>query len=154
MTAQDQLPQDAREALARGDVIEAIRRVRVATGLGLKESKELLEAYARSRGTSPDRAIAATGRINPNGGELVVPQAAATALQHGNVIEAIKMIRDANRVGLKEAKDAVEAYRVAPTRRAQPRSMPTVMQGDRGFGGGLALAAVVLAAFAWWWLSR
>ena len=86
-----------------------------------------------------------------------MPSAAATALQRGNIIEAIKLIRDANRLGLKEAKDAVEHLRTGPqtpsSLHAHPRRMPTVMQGDRGLGGWIMLAAVVIAAFAWWLLS-
>ncbi len=35
------------EALERGNKIEAIKHVRLASGLGLKESKELVERHAR-----------------------------------------------------------------------------------------------------------
>lgn len=40
-----QLPASAIAALSRGRRIEAIKMVRKQTGLGLKESKELIEAY-------------------------------------------------------------------------------------------------------------
>jgi hypothetical protein len=39
------LPPDAVTALSRGSLIEAIKATRQATGLGLKESKDLVEAY-------------------------------------------------------------------------------------------------------------
>ena len=162
MTAANRLPPDAIDALARGETIEAIKRVRAATGLGLKEAKDLVDAYRHPGGSATGQASAAsastaTGALNVNGGELIVPAAAATALQRGNIIEAIKLIRDANRLGLKEAKDAVEHLRTGPqtpsSLHAHPRRMPTVMQGDRGLGGWIVLAAVVIAAFAWWLLS-
>jgi hypothetical protein len=37
------------------------------------------------------------------------PQAAVEALWRGNVIEAIKVVRQARKIGLKEAKDLVDA---------------------------------------------
>jgi len=159
MSAQHRLPQDAQQALARGEVIEAIRRVRAATGLGLKEAKDLVDAFGRGGTTSSSSAPASTtsGPPNAHGGELLVPAAAATALQHGNVIEAIKLIRDANQLGLKQAKDAVDQLRSGASPlaslRAHPRKMPTVAPGDRGLGGWMVLFVVVVAAFAWWWLS-
>lgn len=39
-----------------------------------------------------------------------LPKAAVEALWHGNVIEAIKVVRQERKIGLKEAKKAVEAY--------------------------------------------
>jgi ribosomal protein L7/L12 len=39
-----------------------------------------------------------------------IPEAAVAALQQGNKIEAIKIVRTARALGLKESKDAVEAY--------------------------------------------
>ncbi|MBC7988614.1 MAG: ribosomal protein L7/L12 [Luteimonas sp.] len=167
MTAANRLPPDAIDALARGETIEAIKRVRAATGLGLKEAKDLVDAYRHPGGGAtshaPGSGPSIAGRAlnvtdaSTAGGALIVPSAAATALQRGNIIEAIKLIRDANRLGLKEAKDAVEHLRTGPQTpsplHAHPRRMPTVMQGDRGLGGWIVLAAVVITAFAWWLLS-
>lgn len=39
-----------------------------------------------------------------------LPKAAVEALWHGNVIEAIKVVRQERNIGLKEAKDLVDAY--------------------------------------------
>jgi hypothetical protein len=39
------IPPDAVSALSRGLLIEAIKATRLATGLGLKESKDAVEAY-------------------------------------------------------------------------------------------------------------
>jgi ribosomal protein L7/L12 len=46
------LPPDVREALERGETIEAIKRFRQATGLGLKEAKDAIDE-ARRRRVSP-----------------------------------------------------------------------------------------------------
>ena len=50
---QDELPPDARLALQRGNLIEAIKIVRDRTGLGLKESKELVERHANAVENEP-----------------------------------------------------------------------------------------------------
>jgi hypothetical protein len=50
-----QVPPDAVAALHQGLKIDAIKLTRAATGLGLKESKELVEAYVA---THPDLARA------------------------------------------------------------------------------------------------
>jgi hypothetical protein len=42
-----------------------------------------------------------------------LPKAAVEALWHGNVIEAIKVVRQERNIGLKEAKDSVDAYIVS-----------------------------------------
>jgi hypothetical protein len=42
--------EDVRDALDAGNKIEAIRRYRQETGVGLKEAKEAVEAYERSPG--------------------------------------------------------------------------------------------------------
>ncbi len=39
-----------------------------------------------------------------------LPKAAVEALWHGNVIEAIKVVREERNIGLKEAKSLVNAY--------------------------------------------
>lgn len=39
------LPPDALSALSQGRLIDAIKATRLATGLGLKEAKEAVEAY-------------------------------------------------------------------------------------------------------------
>jgi hypothetical protein len=39
-----------------------------------------------------------------------LPKAAVEALWHGNVIEAIRVVRQEGNIGLKEAKDLVDAY--------------------------------------------
>lgn len=56
------MPQDAVEALGRGAMIDAIKAVREATGLGLKEAKDFVEAYLERHPTALNRAPAAGRR--------------------------------------------------------------------------------------------
>lgn len=49
MTIGNDLPRDAIEALEQGNLIEAIRCVRTATGTGLKEAKDAVDRYIASR---------------------------------------------------------------------------------------------------------
>ena len=149
------LPPEAAAALARGDLIQAIKIVRAATGLGLKEAKDAVEAYA----AHPDarkRLIQAVG-TKAEAAKLVFPQQAADALSRGALIEAIKRMREANpQLGLKEARDAVDAIaskHPAAAMRQAARRVPTVVQGDSGRGGWVWFVAVVIALAAWWWLS-
>ena len=90
-----------RALLATGRKIEAIKRAREATGLGLAEAKDWVEAIER-------------------GAEFEVPPLAAEApadaydevralVAAGAKIEAIKRLRAATGLGLAEAKARVEA---------------------------------------------
>jgi ribosomal protein L7/L12 len=91
-----------RALLAGGNKIEAIKRVRQLTGLGLKEAKDYVEALPLS------------GAIPLPASANVAPAAAADLsevhlLAHqGNKIAAIKRYRELTGVGLKEAKDYVD----------------------------------------------
>jgi ribosomal protein L7/L12 len=98
-TPNDPLPPEVREALARGDALEAIRLLRRRTGLGLKEAKDVVD-----RGGIDDRARFPAAAPMPS----ALPPAVVAALHHGDKIEAIKLLRTETGLGLKEAKDAIE----------------------------------------------
>ncbi len=89
-------------ALARGNKIEAIKRVRELTGMGLKESKDYVEALVSGRATQ----IVSQPQPAAHVGDLSDVQTLAAA---GRKIEAIKRYREITGVGLKEAKDYVDA---------------------------------------------
>lgn len=97
------LPEAAIAALDAGNKLEAIRILREATGVGLKDAKDAVERYVP--GDAPSRAPE-----RPSVGGDVIPLAAVSALQNGKMIDAVKIVRAARGVGLKEAKDAVERY--------------------------------------------
>jgi ribosomal protein L7/L12 len=93
--------------LAGGNKIEAIKRVRELTGLGLKEAKDYVEAMPLSglRG-SPAPAAPAPSRGEAPAADLAEVSA---LLAGGNKIEAIKRVRELTGLGLKEAKDYVDS---------------------------------------------
>jgi hypothetical protein len=80
--------------------------------------------------------------------ETQLPHAAVAALQQGNKIEAIKLTREVTGLGLKEAKDAVEAYL-----RAHPE-LEAGMQRVSGMGSFLSwlfMMIVAVAAIVYFW---
>ena len=99
MPSHQTLPDNVADALKRGNKIEAIKLLREATGLGLKEAKDTVE----SADAGTYRSLAASGN------SLAMSKEVEAAVQQGNKLEAIKMYREENGVGLKEAKDAIEA---------------------------------------------
>jgi len=154
-------PPDAIAALERGKLIDAIKRTREATGLGLKESKELVERYANGEAgvDTPEDADEfehlLQGHPTP---ASALPAAARAALQRGQVLEAIKLTREATGLGLKEAKDLVDAARAAdgsvPGLAAAGATFDPMHEPGRVRGGGarVALLVVVLlcAVLALW----
>lgn len=103
----DVLPPNVIEALERGDKIEAIKRLRGITGLGLKEAKDWIESYQRGGAAPPLREFDKPEGRDPNASFTLSPEA-IEALKRGSPIEAIKIIRQATGVGLAEAKSIVE----------------------------------------------
>ncbi len=106
-----------------GKKVEAIKLFREITRVGLTEAQQaitLLEeragmSGAGSSGGSPAHSIgalaAAAKAIDPKQVQRA-EEAAMAALRENNVIEAIKRYRQHTRLGLKEAKDAVDALSV------------------------------------------
>jgi ribosomal protein L7/L12 len=129
------LPDDVTEALARGDKLEAIKRLRESSGLGLQEAKAAVEGHLRGQ---PAQAI-----FTP-GGEL--PADVVATMRSGNKIAAIGLLRERTGMGLAAAKEAVEAIRLE-----RPGGQAGLSPGEvpRGRGGlGWLAAAAVLAAIA------
>lgn len=93
---------EAQAAMQGGNTIEAIRLVRKATGLGLKEAKDYVEQWKHT-GVPPEHNVASS----PQSAD--VEQEARALRAQGNTISAIKLVRDRTGVGLKEAKDYVES---------------------------------------------
>ena len=90
--------EEIRRLLESGNKILAIKRYREETGVGLAEAKAAVESLeAGGEFTKP---------VQPDD-----PQATSeivTLLSHGEKIKAIKLYRQQFRVGLKEAKEAVD----------------------------------------------
>ncbi|HEY1017024.1 MAG TPA: ribosomal protein L7/L12 [Herpetosiphonaceae bacterium] len=110
---------ELRDLVARNQKIEAIKRVREATGLGLKECKDYVENlgnaaagdYSSSAGGNwPAPAMPGAGW---DGGQfappsLIVEDEARRLMGDSGKISAIKYVREQTGMGLKEAKDYVE----------------------------------------------
>nr|WP_178130567.1 ribosomal protein L7/L12 [Reyranella sp. CPCC 100927] len=98
-----------RAMVARGEKIEAIKMVREMTGLGLKEAKDYVEALpnAPSMMTVARQMVMASSAAA--GGSASVRTEAATLVARGQALEAIKLVRERTGMGLKEAKDYVDA---------------------------------------------
>ena len=85
-----------------------------------------------------------------SGGASDLPLAAVDLLWRGEVIEAIKLVRVERHIGLKEAKEAVDAYV-----RSQPplqRKMEQVQAGTRQKLGRWLTWLLILAAGAAYFL--
>lgn len=67
-----------------------------------------------------------------------LPMDVVAALKDGKKIEAIKRLREANSMQLKDAKDAVDAYT-----RARPEQFPQYV--NRGGSGLMPLIGLILA---------
>jgi ribosomal protein L7/L12 len=103
-------------ALRAGRKIEAIKRYRERYGVGLKEAKDAVEAIqAGTPAPTPTPIETAPAPIATAPGPSLQPELDLLIAKDQKIM-AIKHYRDITKVGLKEAKDAVEA-RMAELRR-------------------------------------
>ncbi len=131
---------DVREQIQRGNKVEAIKAYRAKTNVGLAEAKAAVEAMQAGLPVAVPQAPQAdwgqSGAAD-NAGKLEEIQ---NLLQQGNKIEAIKIYREMTGVGLKEAKDAVEAMQAG-----QPVEISQVtMVGGAAAGAAFASSAALM----------
>jgi ribosomal protein L7/L12 len=112
--------------LERGNKIEAIKAYRQATGTGLKEAKDAVEAF-EAGGTLALETGAQTQPV-PQDLQAQIDE----LLRSGNKIEAIKIYREATGCGLKEAKDVVEAFE-----QGSPLTMPETSPAEPSSASGM-----------------
>jgi ribosomal protein L7/L12 len=134
-----QTEQEIAGLLAAGNKIEAIKRYREITGLGLKEAKDAVEAMAEGR------------PVRQPGSAPVGDPGVTTLIFAGRKIEAIKRYREITGLGLKEAKDAVEAM-TSELRMREPGRF-TAPPASKGCLGMVAVFAS-LGLIAWIALFR
>ena len=101
-----------RRRLAEQAKMFAVKLSREETGAGFAEAKDAIERIRGGRAPAPPPPAPAP----PIGTEA---RAVGEALHAGNEIEAIRLYRAATGVGLKEAKDAIDA--ILAEKRAGPR---------------------------------
>jgi ribosomal protein L7/L12 len=109
------IPKDVIDALEGGNLIEAIKRLR-KSGMGLAEAKSALEQYARTKSQRISDPHADAGRV--------LPDAVVQALQRGDKMGAIALLRERTGLGLAEARRRVEAARLDGVV-AQPHAFET-----------------------------
>ncbi|MET0717941.1 MAG: ribosomal protein L7/L12 [Pseudoxanthomonas sp.] len=143
----DGLPTEAMTALARGQLIEAVKIVRERTGLGLKEAKNLVERYRHDANPQHDEAMRAKleGIASKHGFKL--PEAAMAAMERGDLKAAMHSLRQAKSTGLGTLPTG--ANPVGTTRITQTVSRET---NQHGWLWALALLAVI--AVGYFWLAR
>jgi len=93
--------QKIREYIHNQQLIHAIKLYREATGVGLAEAKEVVEAMARDEYVKPPDGV--MDYDNP-----ILEARIKSLLANRQKIEAVKIYREEYGVGLKEAKDAVD----------------------------------------------
>ena len=145
MNPGSQLSPDAIAAIEAGNLIGAIKIIRSQTGLGLKESKDLLDAYMAGH---PIQVPEMTAQIIKS-----TPPEALAALEAGNKIEAIRIIRERMQLSLKDAKDLADRHDAA----AAPVSLSSgdlnrVEGGSKNWLGLVLILVIVIGIYLW--LSR
>ncbi|MDJ0760287.1 MAG: hypothetical protein QNJ19_12870 [Woeseiaceae bacterium] len=122
-----ELPDNVVESINDGNKIEAIKRLREASGMDLASAKAAVEGYGRSAPSDePSEAV-------------------LSALAAGRKIEAIKLYREEHGVGLREARIRIESLLA---KSAPPDTYQTA-GGLRSLVSMLLAIAVVVALYFW-----
>jgi ribosomal protein L7/L12 len=101
--------QAVREQVERGNKIEAIRLYREATGVGLKEAKDAVEAMEGGQAVMASAAtVISSGPLLAFGSSAEAMDAIKAELRGGNKIKAIQLHREYFSSSLAEAKTAVD----------------------------------------------
>lgn len=151
MSNDPSLQAQLKDAIARGDkqAVAALMRQGGVTGL--------LQTLRAVQATAVQQSMQTSSQST-----LQMPTAVRNALQQGNLIEAIKHLRQANPgMSLKAAKDHVDALvakmptrhvsRAATTFASQRERVPTVMMGDKPGNLRWLFVLIAFVALAWWW---
>lgn len=131
------LPGNVLDALKLGRTVEAIKLLREATGMGLAEAKSLVDAHHAGR------PVAMPSTASPRS----LPAAVSDALQRGNRVEAVRLLREKTGIGLKEAKDVVDASAKLSNAKRDALSPGEVPRSDAQAGWIAALAVAGVLAY-------
>lgn len=135
--SRDELPREVIAAIKSGRKIEAIKALRVAWGLGLRDAKNAIEAY--EHGGAP----AMHGRLTTDDSDSGLPLEVIDAIRSNRKIEAIKVLRERRGLGLREAKEQVDAYcRENPGQEAHIQKV-----SESGLGGLVWIVAIAVVAY-------
>lgn len=129
----DDLAKKVADLLLAGQKIEAIRLLREATGMGLAEARDAVEAAARGTPLPPSAALVHRQAPAPVlAGDL--PDDVRTAAAAGDRLRAIKLLREHTGLGLKEAKDELDRQLPAPAGSRRGCLLPLLFGGLLGVG--------------------
>ena len=136
------MPERVLEALRRGDKIEAIRRLRAVSPLGLREAKTIIDTYRGGEITLPSQPSAGTALSAGHSESTAVRVAAAKSA-------STERLRKASGYGLAQARDASDAsrYRDHPTGIAG-RSPGEVPNSGRWVWWLVVIAVAAYAAYS------
>ena len=95
--------EEIRRLVAQGNKIQAIKRVRDLTGLGLKEAKDYVDRLPHG---SPLEYVATQPAVSVP--DATLEQEVQQMLAYGQKIHAVKLVRERTGLGLKESKDYVD----------------------------------------------
>ena len=144
----DGLPAEALAALSRGQLIEAIKIVRAATGLGLKEAKDMVERH--NAGPAPVRDAAMRAKFEAIAGKhgVKLPEEAFAAMERGDLRHAMNLVRQAKETGLKQLPTGAHAAG------GTARGASTVSRESNSYGWLWALALLVVVAAVYFWFAK
>lgn len=131
--------QQIHEFIHNQQLIYAIKLYREATGVGLAEAKDAVEAMARGEAIKP-----------PSGtrdfDNSVLETRIQSLLAKRQKVEAVKIYREEYGIGLKEAKDAVDRIELDMKRSGSSMNAPSesVINGDPFVDDGAGVRRIML----------
>lgn len=141
-----------RDALQKGRMLEALRLMRSASRFGLTGVLDALGGFqggGRQKAGSKDKAVMTPTPFSASDALGKLPADVVEALQRGNKIEAISRLRVQTRMGLKEAREAVDFYALL-----HPRPGDLSPGEVRGSGTSGLWAILLIAILVGYWLIR
>lgn len=107
--------QDIQKKVDTGDTVGAVKRLREATGMSLKDATQAVRSWNTLQFEDTEPGNSSYLKQNSSAGEpsLLTQEALdliEEQLKQGQIIQAIKTLRLNSNLGLKEAKDAVDQW--------------------------------------------
>ena len=126
------LPVDVLVEFLKGNKVEAIKLLREATGLGLKEAKDAIDRHGRTTASDATRASS----------RAQVPPAVIEALQRGEKVETGRHMRNTSGLDLKGAKDRIDMH-LNESQRSLSHLAPGEVPRSDGAAGWIVAVAIV-----------